>query len=101
MLSMYREQQGVEQLLTAPELQSLIIATASLWDNCSLSWKAPTGRVLRAISKAQTKNSIMYLQGLFLVTFFLCICEVNSPPEMFILDRFSTRVFQNVMATSK
>ncbi|XP_019355019.2 WD repeat- and FYVE domain-containing protein 4 [Alligator mississippiensis] len=64
MLSMYGEQQGVEQLLTAPELQSLIIATASLWDNCSLSWKAPTGRVLRAISKAQTKNSIMYLQAM-------------------------------------
>uniref|UniRef100_A0A7M4FMA4 WDFY family member 4 n=1 Tax=Crocodylus porosus TaxID=8502 RepID=A0A7M4FMA4_CROPO len=64
MLIQVREQQGVEELLTAPELQSLIIATASLWDNCSLSWKAPTGRVLRAISKAQTKNSIMYLQAM-------------------------------------
>lgn len=64
MLNLYREEQGVEELLTAAELQSLIITTASLWNQCSLSWKAPTGQVLRTISKAQTKNAIMYLQGL-------------------------------------
>ncbi|NWU95186.1 WDFY4 protein, partial [Upupa epops] len=63
MLSMYREEQGVEELLASDKLQSLIIATASLWDQCSHSWKAPTGRVLRTISKAQTKNSIVYLQA--------------------------------------
>ncbi|XP_055577181.1 WD repeat- and FYVE domain-containing protein 4 isoform X4 [Falco biarmicus] len=63
MLKMYREEQGVEELLAADKLQSLIIATASLWDQCSHSWKAPTGRVLRTISKAQTKNSIVYLQA--------------------------------------
>ncbi|XP_026707231.1 WD repeat- and FYVE domain-containing protein 4 [Athene cunicularia] len=64
MLNMYREEQGVEELLAADKLQSLIIATASLWDQCSHSWKVPTGRVLRTISKAQTKTSIVYLQGL-------------------------------------
>ncbi|NWR71124.1 WDFY4 protein, partial [Centropus unirufus] len=63
MLNMYREEQGVEELLAADKLQSLIIATASLWAQCSPSWKVPTGRVLRTISKAQTKNSIMYLQA--------------------------------------
>lgn len=65
MLNLYREEQGLEELLSAAELQSLIIATASLWDQCNLSWKAPTGCVLRTISKAQTKTAIMYLQGLF------------------------------------
>jgi len=64
MLNIYREEQGVEELLAADKLQSLIIATASLWDQCSHTWKVPTGRVLRTISKAQTKNSIVYLQGL-------------------------------------
>uniref|UniRef100_A0A8B9IYM1 WD repeat-and FYVE domain-containing protein 4 n=1 Tax=Amazona collaria TaxID=241587 RepID=A0A8B9IYM1_9PSIT len=63
MLNMYREEEGVEELLAADKLQSLIIATASLWDQCSHSWKVPTGRVLRTISKAQTKNSIVYLQA--------------------------------------
>ncbi|XP_010219139.1 PREDICTED: LOW QUALITY PROTEIN: WD repeat- and FYVE domain-containing protein 4 [Tinamus guttatus] len=63
MHNIYKEEQGVEELLAADKLQSLIIATASLWDQCSPSWKVPTGRVLRTISKAQTKNSIVYLQA--------------------------------------
>ncbi|XP_015489137.1 WD repeat- and FYVE domain-containing protein 4 [Parus major] len=63
MLNMYKEEQGVEELLAADKLQSLIIATSSLWDQCSHSWKAPTGRVLRTISKAQTKTSIVCLQA--------------------------------------
>ncbi|XP_065602222.1 WD repeat- and FYVE domain-containing protein 4 isoform X2 [Cyrtonyx montezumae] len=86
MLSMYREEQGVEELLAADKLQSLIIAAASLWDQCSHSWKVPTGRVLRTISKAQTKNSILYLQAvdcikiavqnLFKLTDTLPACDV-------------------------
>ncbi|NXP47087.1 WDFY4 protein, partial [Heliornis fulica] len=63
MLNMYREEQGVEELLAADKLQSLIIATASLWDRCSHLWKVPTGCILRTISKAQTKNSIVCLQA--------------------------------------
>ncbi|NWX86226.1 WDFY4 protein, partial [Nothoprocta pentlandii] len=63
MHNIYKEEQGVEELLAADKLQSLLIATASLWDQCSPSWKVPTGCVLRTISKAQTKNSIVYLQA--------------------------------------
>uniref|UniRef100_H0ZCV3 Uncharacterized protein n=1 Tax=Taeniopygia guttata TaxID=59729 RepID=H0ZCV3_TAEGU len=63
MLNMYKEEQGIEELLAADKLQSLIIATSSLWDQCSRSWKVPTGCVLRTISKAQTKTSIVYLQA--------------------------------------
>ncbi|XP_037996309.1 WD repeat- and FYVE domain-containing protein 4 isoform X9 [Motacilla alba alba] len=63
MLNMYKEEQGIEELLAADKLQSLIIATSSLWDQCSHSWKVPTGCVLRTISKAQTKTSIVYLQA--------------------------------------
>ncbi|NXN43944.1 WDFY4 protein, partial [Rhinoptilus africanus] len=86
MLNMYREEQGVEELLAADKLQSLIIATASLWDQCSHSWKVPTGRVLRTISKAQTKKSIVYLQAmdcikiaiqnLFKLADTICACDV-------------------------
>ncbi|OWK58185.1 WD repeat- and FYVE domain-containing protein 4 [Lonchura striata] len=63
MLNMYKEEKGIEELLAADKLQSLIIATSSLWDQCSWSWKVPTGCVLRTISKAQTKTSIVYLQA--------------------------------------
>ncbi|NXN14164.1 WDFY4 protein, partial [Indicator maculatus] len=63
MLNMYREEQGVEELLASDKLHALIIATSSLWDQCSHSWKVPTGHVLRTISKAQTKNSVVYLQA--------------------------------------
>ncbi|KAF4789658.1 WDFY family member 4 [Turdus rufiventris] len=63
MINMYKEEQGVEELLAADKLQSLIIATSSLWDQCSHSWKVPTGRVLRTISKALTKTSIVHLQA--------------------------------------
>ncbi|XP_053164921.1 WD repeat- and FYVE domain-containing protein 4-like [Hemicordylus capensis] len=63
MLNIYAEQQGVEELLMATDLQSLIIATASLWDQGSPSWKGPTCHVLRTISKTQSKNTISYLQA--------------------------------------
>lgn len=80
MLKMYREEQGVEELLAADKLQSLIIAAASLWDQCSHPWKVPTGRVLRAISKTQTKNSILHLQGVLSLFggFFPCGCPENE-----------------------
>lgn len=80
MLKMYREEQGVEELLAADKLQSLIIAAASLWDQCSHPWKVPTGRVLRTISKTQTKNSILHLQGVLSLfgSFFPCGCPENE-----------------------
>ncbi|XP_060131096.1 WD repeat- and FYVE domain-containing protein 4 isoform X1 [Zootoca vivipara] len=64
MLNIYAEEQGVEELLTATDLQSLIIATASFWDRGSPSWKGPTSHVLRTISKAQSRNTISYLQAM-------------------------------------
>ncbi|XP_009977759.1 PREDICTED: WD repeat- and FYVE domain-containing protein 4 [Tauraco erythrolophus] len=101
MINMYREEQGVEELLAADKLQSLIIATASLWDQCSHSWKVPAGRVLRTISKAQTKNSIVYLQAvdcikiaiqnLFKLTDTLpaCdVCEAASIVLCFVKDSY-------------
>lgn len=63
MLNIYAEQQGVEELLGATDLQSLITATASLWDQGSPLWKGPTSHVLHTISKAQSQNTISYLQG--------------------------------------
>ncbi|XP_043836803.1 LOW QUALITY PROTEIN: WD repeat- and FYVE domain-containing protein 4 [Dromiciops gliroides] len=62
MLSIYDDPQGVEELLLGNELQSLLIATSSLWEQSSPSWKAPTFSVLRAISKAQSPSTISYLQ---------------------------------------
>uniref|UniRef100_A0A8C9EYM0 WDFY family member 4 n=1 Tax=Pavo cristatus TaxID=9049 RepID=A0A8C9EYM0_PAVCR len=101
MLNMYREEQGVEELLAADKLQSLIIAAASLWDQCSHSWKVPAGRVLRTISKAQTKNSILYLQAVDCVkiavqnlfkladTLSACdVCEVVSIVLCFVKDSY-------------
>ncbi|XP_062983461.1 WD repeat- and FYVE domain-containing protein 4 [Elgaria multicarinata webbii] len=63
MLNIYAEEQGVEELLVATDLQSLIIAAASFWNQSCPFWKCPTSQVLRAISKAQSKNTISYLQA--------------------------------------
>nr|XP_056706521.1 WD repeat- and FYVE domain-containing protein 4 [Euleptes europaea] len=63
MLNLCAEEQGVEQLLMTSDLQSLIIATASLWNQGSPSWKGPTSCVLRAISKVPSQNIISYLQA--------------------------------------
>ncbi|XP_074089218.1 WD repeat- and FYVE domain-containing protein 4-like [Macrotis lagotis] len=62
MLNIYSDPQGVEELLLGSELQSLLIATSSLWEQSSLSWKEPTFTVLKAISKAQSPSVISYLQ---------------------------------------
>ncbi|NXG61374.1 WDFY4 protein, partial [Hemiprocne comata] len=101
MLNMYREEQAVEELLADDKLQSLIIATASLWDQCSHSWKVPTGHVLRTISKAQTKNSIVYLQAVDCIkiavqnlfkladTLLACeVCEAASIVLCFVKDSY-------------
>uniref|UniRef100_A0ABM5FZY4 WD repeat- and FYVE domain-containing protein 4 isoform X1 n=1 Tax=Pogona vitticeps TaxID=103695 RepID=A0ABM5FZY4_9SAUR len=63
MLNIYAEEQAVEELLVTEDLQSLIIATASLWDQGSPSWKRPTSKVLQKISSVQSKNIISYLQA--------------------------------------
>ncbi|XP_068022264.1 WD repeat- and FYVE domain-containing protein 4 [Melanerpes formicivorus] len=101
MLNMYREEQGIEELLASDKLHALIIATASLWDQCSHSWKVPTGCVLRTISKAQTKNSIVYLQAVDCIkiaiqnlfkladTLPACdVCEAASTVLCFVKDSY-------------
>ncbi|XP_028916530.1 WD repeat- and FYVE domain-containing protein 4 isoform X1 [Ornithorhynchus anatinus] len=62
MLRLYSEPQGVEELLTGRELPSLLIATSTLWDQSSPSWKGPTFWVLRTISRAQNQQVTDYLQ---------------------------------------
>ncbi|XP_072483675.1 WD repeat- and FYVE domain-containing protein 4 isoform X2 [Notamacropus eugenii] len=62
MLNIYNDPQGVEELLLGNELQSLLMATSSLWEQSSPSWKESTFCVLRAISKAQSPSTISYLQ---------------------------------------
>uniref|UniRef100_A0ACB8F8E9 Uncharacterized protein n=1 Tax=Sphaerodactylus townsendi TaxID=933632 RepID=A0ACB8F8E9_9SAUR len=63
MLSVCSEEPGIEQLLLTSDLQSLIAATASLWEQGSPSWKGPTSCVLRSISQVPTQNTISYLQA--------------------------------------
>nr|XP_033797067.1 WD repeat- and FYVE domain-containing protein 4 isoform X2 [Geotrypetes seraphini] len=54
--------EGVEELLRTTELQSLITAAASLWDQCNLCWRVPTSRLLKVISKMPTESTLYYLQ---------------------------------------
>ncbi|XP_007478664.1 WD repeat- and FYVE domain-containing protein 4 isoform X2 [Monodelphis domestica] len=61
MLNIYSDPQGVEELILGNELQSLLVATSSLWEQSSPSWKEPTFSVLKAISKAQSPSIISYL----------------------------------------
>uniref|UniRef100_A0A8C0VB74 WDFY family member 4 n=1 Tax=Cyanistes caeruleus TaxID=156563 RepID=A0A8C0VB74_CYACU len=102
MLNMYKEEQGVEELLAADKLQSLIIATSSLWDQCSHSWKVPTGRVLRTAklkayapeikSVSGTVDCIkIAVQNLFTLadTLPACdVCEAASIVLCFVKDSY-------------
>ncbi|XP_042565532.1 WD repeat- and FYVE domain-containing protein 4 isoform X2 [Clupea harengus] len=53
----------VEELVEAQELQCVIIAMTSLWDQCSTSWRRQASRVLRAVSAAQARNTVPILQA--------------------------------------
>ncbi|XP_066098694.1 WD repeat- and FYVE domain-containing protein 4 isoform X2 [Saccopteryx bilineata] len=64
LLNICSESQGLEGLLSGNELQSLVIATASLREHNCCFWKEPTFCVLRAISKAQNPSIIRYLQAM-------------------------------------
>ncbi|XP_030059030.1 WD repeat- and FYVE domain-containing protein 4 [Microcaecilia unicolor] len=54
--------EGVEELLRTTEIQSLITAAASFWDQCSLCWRIPTSHLLKEISKMPTESTLYYLQ---------------------------------------
>uniref|UniRef100_A0A8C9RY85 Uncharacterized protein n=1 Tax=Scleropages formosus TaxID=113540 RepID=A0A8C9RY85_SCLFO len=53
----------VEVLVETQELQCLIIALTSLWDQCSSSWRRQASRVLKAVSSAQTSNTVSALKA--------------------------------------
>ncbi|XP_069096980.1 WD repeat- and FYVE domain-containing protein 4 isoform X1 [Pleurodeles waltl] len=63
MLNVCSQTEGAEELLKTSELQSLIVATISLWERSCIGWRLATVRVLRAVSKAQTSSTIHYLHA--------------------------------------
>ncbi|XP_060728472.1 WD repeat- and FYVE domain-containing protein 4 isoform X2 [Tachysurus vachellii] len=62
-LQLCRQERFVEQLVETEELQCVIIALTSLWDQCSSSWRRQVSRVLRAVSAAQVPNTVPALQA--------------------------------------
>ncbi|XP_043911583.1 WD repeat- and FYVE domain-containing protein 4 [Protopterus annectens] len=54
----------VEELLQTNELQCLITAMASHWDQMRPAWRVHTACVLRTISAIQTKNTVMHLEAI-------------------------------------
>ncbi|MCI4376424.1 hypothetical protein PGIGA_G00188250 [Pangasianodon gigas] len=62
-LQLCRQVRFVEQLVDTEELQCVIIALTSLWDQCSSSWRRQVSRVLRAVSAAQVPNTVPALQA--------------------------------------
>lgn len=62
-LQLCRQVRFVEQLVETEELQCVIIALTSLWDQCSSSWRRLVSRVLRAVSAAQVPSTVSALQG--------------------------------------
>ncbi|XP_076831011.1 WD repeat- and FYVE domain-containing protein 4 isoform X2 [Brachyhypopomus gauderio] len=62
-LQLCRQRSFVEELVETQELQCLIIALTSLWDQCSPTWRRQASRVLRAVSAAQLPNTVPALQA--------------------------------------
>ncbi|XP_066534651.1 WD repeat- and FYVE domain-containing protein 4 [Hoplias malabaricus] len=62
-LQLCRQVHFVEELVETQELQCVIIALTSLWDQCSSSWRRQASRVLRAVSAAQVPNTVPALQA--------------------------------------
>ncbi|XP_064419150.1 WD repeat- and FYVE domain-containing protein 4 [Latimeria chalumnae] len=63
-LSLCSQIHAVEELSSADELHRLLITMSSHWEQCNPSWRSSTASVLRAVSKAQTKNTVKYLQAM-------------------------------------
>ncbi|RXN01605.1 Mitogen-activated protein kinase 8B [Acipenser ruthenus] len=93
----------VEEMVQTRELQCLIIAMTSLWDQCCSSWRRSASLVLRAISSVQALNTVKSLQAMNCIK----ICTQNLakivdqvPPSVlaevavsvfsFIKDSYST-----------
>ncbi|MGH0139782.1 UNVERIFIED_CONTAM: hypothetical protein FKN15_070093 [Acipenser sinensis] len=93
----------VEEMVQTRELQCLIIAMTSIWDQCCSSWRRSASLVLRAISSVQALNTVKSLQAMNCIK----ICTQNLakivdqvPPSVlaevavsvfsFIKDSYST-----------
>lgn len=93
----------VEEMVQTRELQCLIIAMTSLWDQCCSSWRRSASLVLRAISSVRALNTVKSLQAMNCIK----ICTQNLakivdqvPPSVlaevavsvfsFIKDSYST-----------
>ncbi|KAM4607468.1 WD repeat- and FYVE domain-containing protein 4 [Polymixia lowei] len=63
LLQLCRQPVCVEKMVETQELQCLIIGLASLWDQTSASWRRQASCVLRAVSAAQTHNTVPSLLG--------------------------------------
>ncbi|XP_062319191.1 WD repeat- and FYVE domain-containing protein 4 isoform X1 [Osmerus eperlanus] len=63
LLQLSQQQASVEEMVDTAELQCLIIALTSLWDQTSAPWRHQAGRILRAVSAAQARNTVTNLQA--------------------------------------
>ncbi|KAG7462495.1 hypothetical protein MATL_G00185510 [Megalops atlanticus] len=63
LLQLCRQVCCVEELVETRELQCLIIALTSLWDQCSSAWRRQASRLLRAVSAAQARSTVPALQA--------------------------------------
>ncbi|KAJ8248534.1 hypothetical protein GJAV_G00243040 [Gymnothorax javanicus] len=80
LLQLCREVPCVEAVVETQELQCLIIALTSLWDQCCSMWRRQASSVLRAISAAQAKNTVSALQGKNCIK--LCIQNLLKLPPV-------------------
>ncbi|XP_076019917.1 WD repeat- and FYVE domain-containing protein 4 isoform X2 [Genypterus blacodes] len=58
LLQLCKQSASVEKLVETQELQCLIIGLVSLWDQTSARWRHQASRVLKAVSAAQTSNTV-------------------------------------------
>ncbi|KAL4641072.1 WD repeat- and FYVE domain-containing protein 4 isoform X1 [Arapaima gigas] len=87
----------VEMLVETQELQCLIIALTSLWDQCSFSWRRQASHVLRAVSSAQTSNTVPALKAKDCIK--ICIQNMMKIPEQVpgpVLAEMAVSVFSFV-----
>ncbi|KAJ8361381.1 hypothetical protein SKAU_G00179060 [Synaphobranchus kaupii] len=78
-LQLCRQVRCVEELMETQELQCLIIALTSLWDQCSSAWRRRASRVLRAISAARAQNTVTTLQDKNCIK--ICIQNMLKLPD--------------------
>ncbi|KAG9341100.1 hypothetical protein JZ751_019854 [Albula glossodonta] len=79
LLQLCGQQRCVEEMVETQELQCLIIALTSLWDQCSSAWRRQASQVLRAVSAAQAKNTVPALQAKNCVR--ICIQNLLKIPQ--------------------